>query len=106
VLQCLIFFIAPSWQPKKRVSGKDQGDNKRGELKKFTQTTICRHMSQKTEVVVITRASADVGRATAREFARRGAAIGLIARGVDGLKAAQKEVEEQSRDFVTRYDAS
>ena len=51
-------------------------------------------MSQKAEVVVITGASAGVGRATAREFARHGAAIGLIARGVDGLKAAQKEVEE------------
>jgi short-subunit dehydrogenase len=51
-------------------------------------------MSRKTEVVVITGASAGVGRATAREFARHGAAIGLIARGVDGLKAAQKEVEE------------
>jgi NAD(P)-dependent dehydrogenase (short-subunit alcohol dehydrogenase family) len=51
-------------------------------------------MSQKTEVVVITGASAGVGRATAREFGRHGASIGLIARGIDGLKAAQKEVEE------------
>jgi NAD(P)-dependent dehydrogenase (short-subunit alcohol dehydrogenase family) len=45
------------------------------------------------EVVVITGASAGVGRATAREFARRGALIGLIARGQDGLRAAKREVE-------------
>lgn len=45
------------------------------------------------EVVVITGASAGVGRATVREFAKHGAAIGLIARGRDGLEAARAEVE-------------
>ena len=45
------------------------------------------------EVVVITGASAGVGRATVREFAKRGASIGLIARGRDGLEGAQREVE-------------
>jgi NAD(P)-dependent dehydrogenase (short-subunit alcohol dehydrogenase family) len=45
-------------------------------------------------VVVITGASAGVGRATARAFAERGAQIGLIARGRDGLEAARQEVEE------------
>ncbi len=45
------------------------------------------------DIVVITGASAGVGRATVREFARRGAWIGLIARGVDGLEAARREVE-------------
>ncbi len=45
------------------------------------------------EVVVITGASAGVGRATVREFARHGARIGLIARGVDGLEGARREVE-------------
>ena len=44
-------------------------------------------------VVVITGASAGVGRATARAFAREGAALGLIARGRDGLDAARAEIE-------------
>jgi NAD(P)-dependent dehydrogenase (short-subunit alcohol dehydrogenase family) len=45
------------------------------------------------KVVVITGASAGLGRATVREFAKRGADVALIARGVDGLEAAKKEVE-------------
>lgn len=45
------------------------------------------------EVVVITGASAGVGRATAREFARRGAHIALLARGREGLEGARVEVE-------------
>ena len=51
-------------------------------------------MSREPEVVVITGASAGVGRAAARKFARHGARIGLLARGVDGLKAAQREVQK------------
>jgi NAD(P)-dependent dehydrogenase (short-subunit alcohol dehydrogenase family) len=45
------------------------------------------------EVVVITGASAGVGRATARAFAQRGARIGLLARGLEGLEGAQRDVE-------------
>ncbi len=45
------------------------------------------------EVVMITGASAGVGRATARAFARRGARIGLMARGRDGLEGALRDVE-------------
>ncbi len=44
-------------------------------------------------VVVITGASAGVGRATAQAFARRGARIALIARGREGLEGARAEVE-------------
>lgn len=47
----------------------------------------------KNEVVVITGASAGLGRATAREFGGRGAKVGLIARGIDGLEAAKREIE-------------
>jgi short-subunit dehydrogenase len=46
------------------------------------------------EVVVVTGASAGLGRATAREFGRYGAKIGLVARGVDGLEAAKREIED------------
>lgn len=43
-------------------------------------------------VVVVTGASAGVGRAVVRRFARDGAHIGLIARGRDGLEGASKDV--------------
>src|SRR5437773_4996160 len=46
------------------------------------------------EVVVITGASAGVGRATAQRFAKEGARIGLIARGIDGLEGARRDVEK------------
>ena len=45
------------------------------------------------KVVVVTGASAGIGRATVRAFAARGASVGLIARGHDGLEAARSEVE-------------
>ena len=51
-------------------------------------------MNRAPEVVVITGASAGVGRAAAREFARHGARIGLLARGIDGLTAARREVQD------------
>lgn len=44
-------------------------------------------------VIVVTGASSGVGRATARLLGQRGASVGLLARGVDGLEAAAKEVE-------------
>lgn len=47
----------------------------------------------KKEVVMITGASAGIGRATAQAFARRGAWIGLLARSRERLEAACREVE-------------
>ncbi|SHN17697.1 SDR family oxidoreductase [Actinacidiphila paucisporea] len=46
------------------------------------------------QTVLITGASGGIGRATAREFARRGDRIGLVARGRTGLEAAAREVRE------------
>src|SRR5438128_554791 len=51
-------------------------------------------MKDKPEIVVVTGASAGVGRATVQAFARRGARLGLIARGLDGLEATRAEVEQ------------
>lgn len=54
-------------------------------------------MAQKTSdppVVVITGATAGVGRAVTRRFAQDKARIGLIARGLDRLETTRREVEE------------
>ena len=53
------------------------------------------------EVVVITGASAGVGRAIAHAFARRGAHVALLARDRDGLAAAAAEVEELGGHALT-----
>jgi NAD(P)-dependent dehydrogenase (short-subunit alcohol dehydrogenase family) len=45
------------------------------------------------DVVVVTGSSAGIGRATAVEFARQGARLALLARGVDGLEGARREIE-------------
>lgn len=45
------------------------------------------------EIVVVTGASAGLGRAIVRAFAREGAYIGLLARGRDGLEAARRDVD-------------
>jgi short-subunit dehydrogenase len=48
-------------------------------------------MAARAETVVVTGASAGVGRAAARAFAARGARLGLIARGTERLSAAAEE---------------
>ena len=44
--------------------------------------------------MVVTGASAGVGRAAARRFAQDGASVALLARGRDGLDGALGEVEQ------------
>jgi NAD(P)-dependent dehydrogenase (short-subunit alcohol dehydrogenase family) len=64
-------------------------------------------MQHKQEVVVITGASAGVGRATAQAFGKRKAKIGLIARGRDGLEGARREIEAAgSEAMVLPLDVS
>jgi short-subunit dehydrogenase len=55
---------------------------------------------EKPEVVVITGASAGVGRATAHAFASRGARIGLLARGTEGLARTKAEVEKKGGEAL------
>ena len=47
------------------------------------------------QVVVVTGASGGVGRAVARRYGARGAKVALLARGVDGLAGAAKDVEAE-----------
>ena len=57
--------------------------------------------------VVVTGASSGVGRATVRAFAAKGANVGLLARGEDGLAAAAKEVEQAGgRPLVLPVDVA
>jgi NAD(P)-dependent dehydrogenase (short-subunit alcohol dehydrogenase family) len=59
------------------------------------------------QVVVVTGASAGVGRATALAFARRGARVALLARGHDGLDGAREQVEAAgARALVLRTDVA
>jgi NADP-dependent 3-hydroxy acid dehydrogenase YdfG len=51
-------------------------------------------MQSDREVVVVTGASAGVGRAVAHAFARSGARVALLARGEEGLRRAAHEVEQ------------
>ncbi len=55
----------------------------------------------KDKVVVITGATGGVGRATAWEFAKHGAKVVLLARGIEQLEATKKEVEAYGGKALT-----
>jgi NAD(P)-dependent dehydrogenase (short-subunit alcohol dehydrogenase family) len=67
-------------------------DNQQSEhlLREGNSSSLSR---SKPQVVVVTGASAGLGRAIVRAFAREGAHIGLLARGRDGLEGARRDVE-------------
>jgi NAD(P)-dependent dehydrogenase (short-subunit alcohol dehydrogenase family) len=61
----------------------------------------------KSEVVVVTGASAGLGRAIAREFGRHGASVGLISRNQERLEVAKREIEESGgRALVLPLDVA
>jgi len=51
-------------------------------------------MADRMPVVVITGATAGIGRATARLFARQGASVALLARDLERLEATRRELEQ------------
>src|SRR5215211_5014504 len=57
-------------------------------------------MRSRGNVVAITGASAGVGRATARHFAKSGARLGLIARGIERLEDTKAEVEQLGGEAI------
>src|SRR5690606_5032667 len=64
-------------------------------------------MKHSDKIVVVTGASAGVGRATAVEFARQGATVALLARGKAGLEGARAEVEAASGNaWVCQVDVA
>ncbi|MEP6637219.1 MAG: SDR family NAD(P)-dependent oxidoreductase, partial [Acidobacteriota bacterium] len=58
------------------------------------------------EIVVVTGASAGLGRAIVRAFAREGAHIGLLARGRDGLEGARRDVEDLGKALLIPVDVA
>jgi NAD(P)-dependent dehydrogenase (short-subunit alcohol dehydrogenase family) len=56
--------------------------------------TVIRRIEVEDRIVVVTGASAGIGRAAAIEFGRHGWRVALLARGVDGLEGAKREVEQ------------
>ncbi|MFI7521491.1 SDR family oxidoreductase [Micromonospora globbae] len=56
-----------------------------------------------TQSVVVTGASAGVGRAVARAYAARGARVALLARGEAGLAAAERDCRERGAADVRTY---
>lgn len=59
-----------------------------------------RQPSESDRVVVVTGASAGLGRAVARRFAREGAMVGLISRGADGLQSAVEELADRGATAI------
>jgi NAD(P)-dependent dehydrogenase (short-subunit alcohol dehydrogenase family) len=72
-----------------KMNDRTQGEMRKGLVAHRNSLT-----TERPEVVVVTGASAGLGRAIVRAFAREGAHIGLLARGRDGLEGARRDVED------------
>lgn len=76
-------------------------------LDETTSRAVVETSRRQPEVVVVTGASAGVGRAAVRRFARERTHVGLIARGLDGLEGSRREVETAGgRALVLPADVS
>jgi len=84
------------------VAGKQAATEARRKAK-----SIRMHGHHRSEVVVVTGASAGVGRAIACRFGAQGASVVLLARGLDGLEGAKADVERAGgRALIIRTDVS
>src|SRR5438477_2918258 len=91
----------PSYAPRSSHDSADSSPSEPalGEAERRLGMTVARSCTM-SEVVIITGASAGVGRATARAFGKRKAKVGLIARGRDGLDAAKREIEADGGEAI------
>lgn len=100
-------FIVTSWDVADLADADAASQDGRGKWQPGSEMLADEIAPGDSEVVLITGASAGVGRATVRAFARRGASIGLVARGEAGLEAARQEVEALGgRAIVLKADVS
>ena len=80
-----------SFSPYGSASGTSHTKDRTPPLEPQSEEGITR--AGRSEVVVVTGASAGIGRAIVREFARHGASLGLLARSRDGLAGARHDAQ-------------
>ena len=80
---------SPRAERRGEAASRDDDPHRRGGTKRSGTMSA----EQTRQVVVITGASAGVGRATAIRFGQAGAAVALLARGEAGLEGARRDVE-------------
>src|SRR5690606_7000603 len=102
------FLRAPPRPPRRSASSPSGGfcsrgwarhEIRRGEKGREMDEGLMRRDGAR-PVVVVTGASAGVGRATSRAFARRGARLGLLARDRARLEKTKREVERLGGEAI------
>ena len=61
-------------------------------------------MRMKDKVTIITGASSDIGKGVAKRFVDEGAKVILVARNLEGLEKARKEIGKQERTASVSCD--